>query len=71
MELVTGKLYSHGDNSMLVGYCDADWTWSADDRKSTSDGCFFMGNNLISSFSKKQNCVFAIYNWGRIYYCMK
>src|SRR3954466_436281 len=25
--------------------------------KSTSGGCFFLGNNLISWFSKKQNCV--------------
>ncbi|KAA0062784.1 putative mitochondrial protein [Cucumis melo var. makuwa] len=30
---------------------------SADDRKSTSGGCFFLGNNLVSWFSKKQNCV--------------
>ncbi|KAA0035790.1 putative gag-pol polyprotein [Cucumis melo var. makuwa] len=30
---------------------------SPDDRKSTSGGCFFVGNNLISWFSKKQNCV--------------
>ncbi|WJX12614.1 hypothetical protein P8452_03091 [Trifolium repens] len=26
-------------------------------RKSTSGGCFFLGTNLISWFSKKQNCV--------------
>jgi len=25
--------------------------------KNTSRGCFFLGNNLISWFSKKQNCV--------------
>ncbi|WJX67886.1 hypothetical protein P8452_52313 [Trifolium repens] len=50
-----GILYSHYENSMLVGYCDADWAGSADDRKSTSGGCFFLGNNLISWFSKKQN----------------
>jgi len=50
-------LYSHSENSMLVGYCDVDWAGSADDRKSTSAGCLFLGNNLISWFSKKQNCV--------------
>ncbi|XP_050913651.1 uncharacterized mitochondrial protein AtMg00810 [Lathyrus oleraceus] len=53
-----GMLYTHGSGSMLTGYCDAYWDGSADDRKSTSGGCFFLGNNLISWFSKKQNCVF-------------
>jgi hypothetical protein len=52
-----GIMYSHGEDSRLTGYCDADWVGSADDRKSTSGGCFFLGNNLISWFSKKQNCV--------------
>jgi len=52
-----GIMYSHSENSMLFGYCNADWAGSADDRKSTSGGCFFLGNNLISWFSKKQNCV--------------
>ena len=50
-------LYSHGSGSTLSGYCDVDWAGSADDRKSTSGGCLFLGNNLISWFSKKQNCV--------------
>ncbi|KAK2459144.1 putative mitochondrial protein [Trifolium repens] len=52
-----GIMYSHCEDSTLYGYCDADWAGSADDRKSTSGGCFFLGTNLISWFSKKQNCV--------------
>ncbi|XP_058767600.1 uncharacterized mitochondrial protein AtMg00810-like [Vicia villosa] len=52
-----GVLYSNGSGSMLVGYYDVDWVGGADDRKSTSGGCFFLGNHLISSLSKKQNCV--------------
>jgi hypothetical protein len=52
-----GMLYSYNANPTLIGYCDADWAGSADDRKSTSGGCFFFGENLISWFSKKQNCV--------------
>ncbi|XP_057432490.1 uncharacterized protein LOC130725261 [Lotus japonicus] len=52
-----GILYTHDTNSSLVGYCDADWAGSEDDRKSTSGGCFFLGNNLIPWFSKKQNCL--------------
>ena len=27
-----------------------------DDRKSTSGGCFYLGNNLVSWMSKKQSC---------------
>jgi len=32
-----GILYSHNTSSRLVGYCDADWAGSADDRKITSE----------------------------------
>lgn len=49
-----GMLYSHNANSLLIGYCDANWVGNADDRKRTYGGCFFLGNNLISWFSKKQ-----------------
>ncbi|PNX70323.1 gag-pol polyprotein, partial [Trifolium pratense] len=52
-----GIMYSHTNNARLMGYCDADWAGCADDRKSTSGGCFYLGENLISWFSKKQNCV--------------
>jgi hypothetical protein len=49
-----GILYSHSTNSKLIGYCDVDWAGSAYDRKSTSGGCFFLGNNLVAWFGKKQ-----------------
>lgn len=52
-----GLMFTHDTSPELKGFCDADWAGSADDRKSTSGGCFFMGNNLISWFSKKQNCI--------------
>ncbi|CAL2236821.1 unnamed protein product [Prunus armeniaca] len=39
------------------GYSDADWAGNIDDRKSTIVGCFYIGYNLVSWFSKKQNCV--------------
>ncbi|XP_058784078.1 uncharacterized mitochondrial protein AtMg00810-like [Vicia villosa] len=52
-----GILYSHDTNSILVWYYDVDWAGSANDIKSTYGGCFFLGSNLISWFSKKQNCV--------------
>ncbi|CAM8923569.1 unnamed protein product [Rhodiola kirilowii] len=50
-----GLWYTKDTNSCLVGYCDADWAGNAEDRKSTSGGCFSLGNNLVSWFSKKQN----------------
>ncbi|GAA0160085.1 transmembrane signal receptor [Lithospermum erythrorhizon] len=48
-----GLLYTFDTNCSLVGYCDADWAGNAEDRKSTSGGCFFLGNNLVSWFSRK------------------
>ena len=35
-------------NDVLAGYSDDDWAGNADDRKSTSGGCFYVGNNLVS-----------------------
>ena len=40
--------YSKDTNDVLVGYSDADWARNADDRNSTSRGCFYVGNNLVS-----------------------
>ena len=44
-------------NSGLIGYSDADWAENVDDRKSTTGGCFYLGNNLVSWYSKKQNSI--------------
>ena len=52
-----GVYYSRNSNENLVGYCDADWAGCIDDMKTTSGGCFFLENNLISWLSKKQNFV--------------
>ena len=43
-----GVWYSKDTNDVLAGYSDVDWAGNADDRKSTSRGCFYVGNNLIS-----------------------
>ncbi|CAM8877567.1 unnamed protein product [Rhodiola kirilowii] len=45
--------YTKDTSSCLVGYCDADWAGNAEDRKSTSGVCFFLGKNMVSWFSKK------------------
>ncbi|XP_059431451.1 secreted RxLR effector protein 161-like [Corylus avellana] len=42
-------------NLELVGYFDFDWAGNADDRKSTSSGCFYVGTNLVAWKRKKQN----------------
>ena len=52
-----GVWYIKDINDVLTGYSDANWARNADDRKSTSGGCFCMGNNFISWMSKKQNSI--------------
>ena len=52
-----GLSYTNHTNENLAGYCDADWSGCIDDRRNTSGGCFFLGNNLIAWHNKKQNCV--------------
>ena len=49
--------YSKDTNDVLAGYFDANWAGNADDRKSTSGGCFYVSNNLASWMSKKQNSI--------------
>ena len=50
-------MVSKDSNAYLAGYSDADWAGNVDDRKSTSGGYFYLGNNLVSLMSKKQNSV--------------
>ena len=43
-----GVWYNKDTNDVLAEYSNADWAGNADDRKSTSGGCFYVGNNLVS-----------------------
>ena len=52
-----GVWYSKKTNDVLTGYSDADQAGNADDIKSTLGGCFYVGNNLVSWMSKKQNSI--------------
>ena len=52
-----GLFYSKESNLSLAGFSDTDWAGNADDRKSTTYGCFYVGANLVVWMSKKQNFV--------------
>jgi histone deacetylase 1/2 len=41
----------------LIGYCDADWGSDPDDYRSTSGACVYLGQNMISWWSRKQTVV--------------
>ena len=43
-----GVWYNNDTNDVLALYSDTDWAGNADDKKSTSKGCFYVGNNLVS-----------------------
>ena len=52
-----GLFYSKESNLSLAGFFDSDWAGNADDRKSTTGGCFYVGVNLVAWMSKKKNYV--------------
>ena len=41
-------LYYKDCNVSLAGFSDIDWSTNSDDRKSTSGGCLYLRNNLVS-----------------------
>jgi len=52
-----GILFSKNDHLNIIGYTDADWARDLTDKKSTSGYFTFVGGNLVTWKSKKQNIV--------------
>ncbi|CAL9018756.1 unnamed protein product [Prunus brigantina] len=50
-------MFSKNRDLEVVGYTDADWAGSITDRRSTSGYFTFVGGNLVTWRSKKQNVV--------------
>ena len=50
-------LYENRSHTQIVEYCNADWASSPVDRHSTFRYCAFIGGNLVSWKSKKQDVV--------------
>ena len=52
-----GILYNNHGHNRVECFTDADWAGSKEDRRSTSGYCVFVGGNLVSWKSKKQEVV--------------
>jgi hypothetical protein len=52
-----GILFRKNGHLKISGYTDADWAGNINDRKSTSGYFTFVGGNLVTWRSKKQNVV--------------
>ena len=55
--MAKAMLHNKDTNDVLAGYFNVNWAGNVDDRKSTSGGCFYVDNNLVSWMSKKQNSI--------------
>ena len=52
-----GLWYSRINDFTLIAYIDVNWAGSIDDKKSTSEGEFFLGKCLVSWLRKKQTLI--------------
>ncbi|KAH9723162.1 reverse transcriptase Ty1/copia-type domain-containing protein [Citrus sinensis] len=52
-----GLLFKPGGGVVLTAYADADWACDVDDRKSVGAYCVYLGQNLISWSSEKQQTI--------------
>ena len=52
-----GLFLSKNDHLNIIGYTDTDWARNLIDKKSTLGYFIFVGGNLVTSKSKKQNVV--------------
>jgi len=48
-----GLWYPKGKDFTVIAFSDAYWVGCVDDRKSTSGGAFYLGDNLVGWHSKK------------------
>ncbi|XP_020234533.1 uncharacterized protein LOC109814495 [Cajanus cajan] len=53
----TGIVLSKSNNLQISAFCAVDWEADVDDRKSTTGFCVFLGCNLVSWSSRKQQAV--------------
>lgn len=49
--------YPYDSSLIMVGYSDFDWARNVEDRKSTSDAFFSIGDCLMAWLSRKQNLI--------------
>ncbi|KAM0999679.1 hypothetical protein ACFX2A_006520 [Malus domestica] len=52
-----GITMHNNQSTVISGYTDADWAGNAIDRKSTTGYCTFVGGNLVTWKSKKQQVI--------------